>query len=101
MASTPPSPFNGAQPSPEAALVPYSGGMAPALASSGGKAASSPIRRYLVFLLRKWWIILLSVLFFGGLAAAYVAWWPQSYMAAAHMWAAGRMGMRSRLWSRP
>ena len=76
--------------------MPYSGGMAPALASSGGKAASSPIRRYLVFLLRKWWIILLSVLFFGGLAAAYVAWWPQSYMAAAHMWAAGRMGLQIR-----
>jgi Mrp family chromosome partitioning ATPase/uncharacterized protein involved in exopolysaccharide biosynthesis len=55
---------------------------------------SSGLGRYLTFLRRKWWIPLLSVLFFGGLAAAYITWWPESYAATAHMWSAGRMGLR-------
>ncbi len=53
-------------------------------------------RRYLTFLKKKWWILLLSVLCFGGLAAAYITWWPESYAATGHMWAAGRMGLQLR-----
>jgi Mrp family chromosome partitioning ATPase/uncharacterized protein involved in exopolysaccharide biosynthesis len=34
------------------------------------------------------------MLFFAGLAAAYIAWWPASYSCTAHLWAAGRMGLR-------
>jgi len=56
----------------------------------------SGLRRYFTFLRRKWWIPLLTVLFFSGLAAAYYAWWPESYAATAHLWAAGRMGLQLR-----
>ncbi|MGO9202538.1 MAG: polysaccharide biosynthesis tyrosine autokinase [Limisphaerales bacterium] len=83
-------------PPPDGAPVPYAGYPgAPAYpAALPPGAAPWHFRRYLTFLRREWWLVLLSVLVFAGLAAAYIAQWPASYASTAHLWAAGRTGLR-------
>ena len=56
--------------------------------------SQSQFPRFLTFVSRKWWVLLLSVVFSGAVAAAYVLYWPVSFVSTAHVWAAGRMGLR-------
>src|SRR5271157_162533 len=54
----------------------------------------SQVRRYFTFLKKLWWLPVSSLLFSGAVAASYLCWWPASYVAVAHMWAAGRVGLQ-------
>jgi Mrp family chromosome partitioning ATPase/uncharacterized protein involved in exopolysaccharide biosynthesis len=52
------------------------------------------LHRYLIFLGKKWYLVLLPLMFFGALAAGYIAYWPESYVSMAHLWAAGKIGLQ-------
>src|SRR5271169_4705959 len=57
-------------------------------------APPASIQRYFIFLKKRWWFPVLSPLFFTALAGAYLGWWPDSYVAVGHLWAAGRVGLQ-------